>query len=467
MKRNLALLFAAFFIASPALALDRLIEVLAVGVTDNAGAVLGSGTVTVYDAGTTNLRTVYSDFALSSPVVNPLTLDSAGRAVVYTDKRVKLLIKNSGGSTVRTIDNVGTADSDISSATAAALAGTGLTAPGDGTLSVNVDNVTTSLNGSLLRVKPGATGAGEFFNGSISPSVAANALTIALRDSTASADPSATSPVNISFRSSTITSGAYVARTITAAASLVISSGSTLGHASATAEPIYVYAIDNAGTVELAASARLFDDGSVVSTTAEGGGGAADSRTVMYSTTARSNVASRLIARLASTQTTAGTWAAAITEVAAPTANIAGSVQVERTGPILRKKSGSSNTAYLQKNDGTQTHPILVTPDTGTSNNGLYLIRGTITSAGATTRGEGFTSARISTGIFDATFSTAFAATPSCLVTADAASWVDGVATYDSASSSASVVRLKTSKPTVGLFDMNLSFVCVGERPSS
>ena len=80
-------------------------------------------------------------------------------------------------------------------------------------------------------------------------------------------------------------------------------------HVSATYRPrraIYVYAIDNAGTVELAVSSTLLDQGSLQTTTAEGGAGAADSRFVLYSTTARSNVPIRLIGRIKSSQATAG-----------------------------------------------------------------------------------------------------------------------------------------------------------------
>lgn len=140
-----------------ALALDRLIEVLAVGVTDNRGVVLSSGTVTFYDAGTTNLRTVYSDFALGTPLANPAALDTAGRLIAYTNRRVKLLIKSATGSTVRTVDNVGTADSDIVGAiSVSTLAGSGLTAPGDGSIAVNVDNATIDVSSDIVRVKPTA-----------------------------------------------------------------------------------------------------------------------------------------------------------------------------------------------------------------------------------------------------------------------------------------------------------------------
>lgn len=157
----------------------------------------------------------------------------------------------------------------------------------------------------------------DIVNHSISASVSANALTIALKTFTAS-DATSTNPINVSFRNATATTGTPSLVPITGALSLIISSGSTLGHASGIAKYIYVYLINNAGTAELAASSTLYDEGTILSTTAEGGAGAADSISVIYSTTARSNVACRLIGRLLSTQTTAGTWAANMTEISLP-----------------------------------------------------------------------------------------------------------------------------------------------------
>ena len=134
----------------------------------------------------------------------------------------------------------------------------------------------------------------------ISASVAGNALTITA--------PSLT----LDFRSATLTSGTVT--TVTGdPADLVVSSGSTLGTVSGIASRLAVIAMNNAGTIELAvrnvsAGANL-DEGALISTTAEGGAGAADSATVNYSTTARSNLAFRVIGYIESTQATAGTWA--------------------------------------------------------------------------------------------------------------------------------------------------------------
>jgi len=95
----------------------------------------------------------------------------------------------------------------------------------------------------------------------------------------------------------------------------VLSRGSTLGTLNATQSRIVVLALNNAGTIELAAvnlaGGNDLSETGLISTTAEGGAGAADSANVIYSTTARATVAYRVIGYIESTQATAGTWATA------------------------------------------------------------------------------------------------------------------------------------------------------------
>lgn len=160
---------------------------------------------------------------------------------------------------------------------------------------------------------PETTQSYELKNLGLSVTVAANAVTVALKQADGSTNPAAGSgAVKIGFRSSTATSGGYVERSVTGALSAVISSGSTLGFSNGVAGKVHWYAIDNAGTPELAFSRRGdYDNGALVSTTAEGGAGAADSGSALYSTTARSNVACRWIGYSIFTEATAGTWATA------------------------------------------------------------------------------------------------------------------------------------------------------------
>src|SRR5262249_27038590 len=72
------------------------------------------------------------------------------------------------------------------------------------------------------------TARGFMINGKLVPSVASNALTVAIK-TLADEDPSDDDPVRIVFRSPTADSGDYEVVTLTAATSFVVSSGSTLG----------------------------------------------------------------------------------------------------------------------------------------------------------------------------------------------------------------------------------------------
>lgn len=145
-------------------------------------------------------------------------------------------------------------------------------------------------------------------------SVAASAMTISLKTA-AAADGTAAAPAPIPFRSATASSGARNVRHVTAALSMVVSSGSTLGCVSATDTWLFVYAMDNSGTVELAVCRTYQGKHLIGSTTAEGAAGTADSGVIIYSTTARSNVPMTLVGAVKTNQTTAGTWAAVPTDV--------------------------------------------------------------------------------------------------------------------------------------------------------
>ena len=150
----------------------------------------------------------------------------------------------------------------------------------------------------------------------LSASVAANALTVNALHSDelgTSSTPSATKTPKIKFRSATLTNGFKLTRSITAALSITIPSGTTLGTLAAYTLPIHVYALDNAGTIELALSLKGNIDTNVLqSTTAISGG---TSPVLLYSTTERSNVAIAYLGQLIAPQTTAGTWATAHTSI--------------------------------------------------------------------------------------------------------------------------------------------------------
>lgn len=141
----------------------------------------------------------------------------------------------------------------------------------------------------------------------ITASVAGNALTVGL------------GPTTLDFRSTTLTSGTVNTRQVGADISLTVSSGSTLGTVNGKAARLAVLAIDNSGTVELAvvnmAGGTNLDETTLITTTAEGGAGAADSDSIIYSTTARTSVPFRVVGIIDITEATAGTWATAPTTI--------------------------------------------------------------------------------------------------------------------------------------------------------
>lgn len=129
--------------------------------------------------------------------------------------------------------------------------------------------------------------------------VAAGAMTVTLQ------------PTSIDFRSTTLSSGAVTSVDIATAVTLVIPSGATLGTANAITSNLAIIAINNAGTVVLGVSniaggVDLSESGLITSTVINT---ASDSRTVIYSTSAQSSKAYRVIGYIESTQATAGTWA--------------------------------------------------------------------------------------------------------------------------------------------------------------
>lgn len=150
-------------------------------------------------------------------------------------------------------------------------------------------------------------------NYSINAAVAANAMTISLNNKSV-ANPSNIDPVRFGFRSPTQTLGTYTQNLSASSTSLVIPSGATLGQVSATAETTYVYVILSTNPELAVSTFGAFDEAMVVTTTAISA--AASSRTVLYSTTARTNVPVRLIGKVITTQASAGTWATSPSVVA-------------------------------------------------------------------------------------------------------------------------------------------------------
>ncbi len=278
-----------------------------VGTTDTQNLTnknLASATNVLTGASADSLTTVTGTRTITLPTTGNTTL-------VGTDQAQVLTAKDIDGGTASNTSRI-TAPKNSTANLNALTRKEGTIVYDSSTAEVKYDNGVSLV---ALGASTSIDSPRDLENITIACSVGSSALTIALKNK-AGNDPSVGDPVKIGFRNATSANGTYAVRSSTAATSLVISSGSTLGTRSTEADYLYVYAIDNAGTIELGISRTCFDDGTIRSTTAEGGAGAADSNRLIYSTTARTNVPVRLVARLKSTQTTAGTWASVPTEIA-------------------------------------------------------------------------------------------------------------------------------------------------------
>ena len=85
-------------------------------------------------------------------------------------------------------------------------------------------------------------------NGQLDVSVAANVLTIAVKRRDGS-NASATDPIYISFRHATQTDGAETVIKLTAALSLVVSAGSTIGGVNGEASRFWIVMFNDSGTL--------------------------------------------------------------------------------------------------------------------------------------------------------------------------------------------------------------------------
>lgn len=154
----------------------------------------------------------------------------------------------------------------------------------------------------------------DITNLGLSTAVAANALTITATTK-AGATPTPGNPAYIAFRSSTATTGTNITRSITSGLSITIPSGASVGHTASMNQHVLVYALDDAGTVDLCISGvNYFSQASVQSTTQISSG--ATSGTVLYCASSHSgSKAIRLVGRLIVNEAATGTWNSAPSDV--------------------------------------------------------------------------------------------------------------------------------------------------------
>lgn len=153
-------------------------------------------------------------------------------------------------------------------------------------------------------------------NGKITEAHAGNAVTYAIK-TLAGNNPSVADPVFFIFG---VSDGTTVTRIVTAALSITVASGATLGVVSGSCPRIWLAALDNAGTVELIvrnctnkATGEIvwFPTGNHLITTTVQAGAADDSALVSYSVAARSAVPFAILGHFTydTSLVTAGTWA--------------------------------------------------------------------------------------------------------------------------------------------------------------
>lgn len=332
---------------------------------DANGNPLIGGKIYTYAAGSSTASATYTDSTSGTQQANPIILNSLGLPAsaiwMNAGTSLKFVIKDSADVLIRTIDNV-SGINDISAAASewtesglvpTYVSATSFTVPGDQTSILQVNrrvrtrntsgyaysrisvssyssptttvtlvNDSTTLDAGLslvaysfLSPSPNSVPYGVYETvgdssqtlakiQGVTASVAGSALTVSLL------------PTWLDFRSAS--GGVTSSGTITTVQnpvtiSMVIPNTATLGTISAQLSRIVVLAINNAGTIELAAvniaGGNDLSETGLISTTAISAG--ATSANVIYSTTARTSVAYRVVGYVESTQATAGTWVTA------------------------------------------------------------------------------------------------------------------------------------------------------------
>jgi len=290
------------------------------------GNPLVGGKIYTYAAGTTTPLATFTDAGGLTANTNPIILNSLGQANIWLgSSSYKFSVFTSADVLLYTVDNIN-APLDAAGLATALSSPTpiGNTTPNTGafttlaatTATITTGNITT-VNAATITATGTVTAETLTFEGGgsmtkppelgiqpISASIAASALTITLN------------PTTLDFRSTTGSSGTVTSVTLATAATLIVPSGATLGTVSGVQSQLIVIAINNAGTIELAvvniSGGANINDG-VISTTAISA--SSPSNSSFYSTTARTNVAYRVVGSIQSTQATAGTWATAPSSV--------------------------------------------------------------------------------------------------------------------------------------------------------
>lgn len=149
----------------------------------------------------------------------------------------------------------------------------------------------------------------------LSASVTSNKLIVSVKQKDGSTDPTGGTPVSLGFRGTTLANGDYSIVNIASALSITVASGGTLGQTSAINQYVWVYALNDAGTVDICVSGvKVFFDQTLNSSTQVSAG--STSGTTLYCALSHTGAKpTRIIGRLLVNEATAGTWASVPSEI--------------------------------------------------------------------------------------------------------------------------------------------------------
>lgn len=239
-------------------------------------------------------------------------------------------------------------------------------------------------------------------NMGLSTSVSTNILTIALKQKDGSTDPSTGgAKVTFAFHNTAVpsTSRSYTTVDVTSALSIAAPNGATLGLANNVASYIWVYAVNNGGTVDLCVmGGNPIEDNTVASSSTIGAG--STSAGVLYCNGSYTNKTVRLIGRILETQTVAGAYASTVSEV------FLLPVPKYKRGPITVTSGAiSATSAYVF----TIPSQSIVAPNVYSNNSNLFTTSASI-APGTTLNASGTGSPSL-TGAFTFTLPTAVSLT--------------------------------------------------------
>jgi hypothetical protein len=376
---------------------------------------LVGGKLYAYLINTTTAKPVYSDPELTTPITQPVILDSNGEATIYGSGLYDLKLNTSADVLVWTADSVAF-DQAASTTVNTSLEWVGTITTGIVYLSTTSFSLTgdqTATWHANRRVKIVLTASTLY--GTITTAVYTSVTTVIVVLDSGTLSDSITS-VSIGILDS---SNGSVPRTI----------------------PWLALANTFAGTNAFSAAVTMASTLAVTGATATGPltvTGAASTTTTLAVGTALTVATT---AGITGNTTVGGTLGVtgALTASAALTANSLGVNVAAPAAGVIQNSGNIEAGGYVYAPNGFK--------QPGTGGETLKTIRGIISSAGAILKGTGFTSVRNSAGNFTITFSTAFSDTPSCMT--------NGVHTLGVASN---IISASTAQVNYALRQMDGSF---------